>query len=54
MKFAVLLFQAALVFTLAACASKPPKPYGTPFPLNPNHSLTTQPEDANHVSKKEK
>lgn len=53
MKFAVLLFQAALVLALAACAAKPPKPYGTPFPLNPNHSLT-QPKDVNHVSKKEK
>lgn len=53
MKFAVSLFQAALVFTLAACAAKPPKPYGTPFPLNPNHSLI-QPKDAHHVSKQEK
>ena len=53
MKFATLLFQAALVLTLAACASKPPKPYGTPFPLNPNY-LFTQPKDTGHVVKKEK
>ena len=29
------LSAAALVLALAACASKPPQPHGSPFPINP-------------------
>lgn len=29
------LSAAALALALAACASKPPQPHGSPFPINP-------------------
>ncbi|ENT1565964.1 hypothetical protein C5A10_04805 [Neisseria gonorrhoeae] len=37
-----LLITLTATALLAACSHNPPKPYGKPFPINPQPSITTE------------
>ncbi|HEZ4591926.1 TPA: lipoprotein [Neisseria meningitidis] len=37
-----LLITLTATALLAACSHNPPKPYGKPFPINPQPSMTTE------------